>query len=114
MPWLRMREDENYWCAYNETPNAPMGSFMHEAKGQAPIGHLVIVKGAKDFTFDAFNRTGFQTYHVTGTKGMNAGIAEVEVKSGDHDEDVVRTRSAARVPPPIPAGMGRAGRELRC
>jgi hypothetical protein len=67
-PWVRMREDENYWCAYNETPNAPMRSFMHDAKGQARIGHLV--KGAKDFTFDALNGTGFRTYHVTGTKGF--------------------------------------------
>lgn len=44
MPWVRVEDDDRYWCGYCETPDSPMKVFTKTRAAQARVGdHVLLV-----------------------------------------------------------------------
>lgn len=43
MPWVRVQNDERYWCGYYETPDEPMTSFARTKTSQARVDDFVLL-----------------------------------------------------------------------
>jgi hypothetical protein len=43
MPWVRVEDDDRYWCGYYETPDEPMKIFERNKSSQASVGEFVLL-----------------------------------------------------------------------
>lgn len=43
MPWVRVEDDDRYWCGYYETPDEPMRNFVKSKTSQARVSDMVML-----------------------------------------------------------------------
>ena len=43
MPWVRVEDDDRYWCGYHESPDEPMTLFAKSRSAQARVGDFVLL-----------------------------------------------------------------------
>lgn len=103
MPWVRVRDDGEYWCADRQVPNTPVTSFGCVKSAAARIGNAVLLHftaAAQHFTFD----TGAVNIpYVTGLIDISIGISESEIRSGAFDYAWESLDALARFPDRFPA-----------
>ncbi len=103
MPWVRVREDGQYWCGYHETPNVRVEDFAPCQAAAARLGDLVLLlfyASWEHFTFDDF---GAQIYLANGQRFASVGVSQAEVLSGEYDEAWYALEALASFPARFPA-----------
>jgi hypothetical protein len=86
MPWVRVRDDGEYWCGYYETPNAPVEGFNPGGASAARIGDQIIVIFLASQEFSTFGPEGMSTYLADGRGYQTIGISQEQADSGECDE----------------------------
>lgn len=89
MAWTRVRDgdEEEYWCAFEETPNVSLAWFETTASAQARVGDAVIVefrKSSLESTWD--QQHGLTNYLVDGNVVNIVGISDEDYERGNYDE----------------------------
>lgn len=103
MPWVRVRDDGEYWCADQQVPNMAVSDFSYARFAAARVGNVILVHfiaGAGDFTFD---ENGVNIPDVTGQLDISVGIGESEVRSGEFDHAWDSLKALAHFPYVFPA-----------
>jgi hypothetical protein len=86
MPWVRVRDDGEYWAGYYETPNAPIDIFGGTCQAQARVANLVLIEFAKGSAHFTYDMHGIDIYSVTGARTNSVGVGREEVESSKFDE----------------------------
>ncbi|MDP2365744.1 MAG: hypothetical protein Q8M94_18495, partial [Ignavibacteria bacterium] len=86
IPFVRVRDDNEYWCAYHEVPNTPMEAFLTIANTQARIGDVVLLQFYASHIHYKGDNDGVHIILADGTPYMTIGIEAEELYSGQYDE----------------------------
>ncbi|WP_432263194.1 hypothetical protein [Cupriavidus sp. TMH.W2] len=103
MPWVRVRDDHEYWCAHGESPNADIERFASYAPAAARVGDLVLVLfhcSHEHFTYDSGDA---EIYTADGQPFSTIGIDKEDIESGEHDEARYSLTALASFPTRFPA-----------
>lgn len=88
MPWIRVRDDDEYWCGYGEVPNQKIPGMLYSKKANARVGDsilLVYCAAAEHFTYPAPHAV--QTYLADGQEFVDiGGVGKEMLLSGEYDE----------------------------
>ena len=101
LPWVRVRDDGNYWCAHDETPTMPVDRSVKRPAMAARIGDVVLVEFAQGQGAATFG-SGLELWDVAGDPWYSVGVDEGEVRSGECDEGRHALRSLAGFPERFP------------
>lgn len=102
MPWMRVRDDGEYWCAYYETPTMAVDHSLKRPEMAARVGDVVLIEFAQGqgaATFDPY----LDLWGVGGNPWNSVGVSENEVQSGEHDEGWYTLEGLAAFPERFPA-----------
>lgn len=103
MPWVRVRDDNEYWCGYYETPNMPLEAFASDASAQARIGSFMLLMFQAAHEHYTADEDGIHTFLANGTPYMTIGLYEEDLNSGACDESWYALEAYARFPERFPA-----------
>lgn len=104
MPWVSVKDDDEYWCGYYGTPNEKISHMSYYNQSAARIGHsvlLVYCAAAEHFTFP--DDGGVQIYLADGKKFVDVGVPKEHVVSGVYDEAWYALEALSRSPSSFPA-----------
>ncbi|KPY55632.1 hypothetical protein [Pseudomonas amygdali] len=99
MPWVRVKDDDEYWCGYGEVPNTKIGDMAYCKDASARVGDsilLVYCAAAEHFTYP--DPRGVQTYLADGKEFNDIGVGKDELDSGEYDEAWYALEALARFP----------------
>lgn len=87
MPWVRVRDDAEYWCGYYESPNASIGDFEPLSPACATVGDSVLLLFLASQTIDDYDdEIGYRVYSADGQDYSCVGITQEMLESGEYDE----------------------------
>jgi len=116
MPWVRVRDDDEYWCGYYETPNMKIPHMVGTIKANARVGDsilLVYSAAAEHFTYP--DSHAVLTYLADGQSYNDiGGVSEAMVRSGEYDESWYALKALSALPEMFPeayAALKRAANE---
>lgn len=104
MPWIRVKDDDEYWCGYGEVPNSKIPGMLFSKKANVRVGDgilLVYCAAAEHFTFPAAH--AIQTYLTDGQELMDiGGIDKKMLMSGEYDEAWYALEALSGIPSRFP------------
>jgi len=87
MPWVRVRDNDEYWCGYYETPNEPMDVFEAGAPATAVLGESTIVTFSASHEHSVYSdERGLENFLADGQPLSQVGIPKELFESGEYDE----------------------------
>lgn len=86
MPWVRVRDDGEYWCGYHETPNESVDVFVPCKTSAARVGDLVLVLFHASWEHFTYEKHGVAIYLADGQPFSHVGVDRSDVLSGEYDE----------------------------
>lgn len=103
MPWVRVRDDDQYWCGHYEVPNEPIANFASCSPATAVLGESIILTFCASHTHSIWtDERGLETFLADGQSWGQAGIDKELFESGEYDEAwyslSALSRFAARYP----------------
>jgi hypothetical protein len=102
MPWVRVRDDGQYWCAYCETPTMAVDHEIKRPEIAARIGDLVLIEFYQSQHASTFARLIYH-YDVAGNRWTDVGAPEADLRSGKYDEAWYTLDGLAGFPDRFPA-----------
>lgn len=103
MPWVRARDDDEYWCGYGETPNEKISNMGYEKKSAARVGDAFLLIYSASHEHFVFNENHYlQTFLADGQKYAEVGVSKEDVLSGEWDEAWFALEALAGIPGRFP------------
>lgn len=103
MPWIRVRNDADYWCGNPEEPTAEIGDFAKYSTAGASLGDLALVLFLASHEHFTFDDNGTDIYLADGQPYSSIGISKEEVQGGEYDEAYYSLKALAWFPSRFPA-----------
>lgn len=102
MPWVRVSDEGDYWCAHYEVPNMSVDQPPCWPEAAARVGDVALIEFGQGLRAATFN-PDLELWDVTGRLRCSVGVGEDEVRSGKCDEGWHTLEALACFPERFPA-----------
>ena len=104
MPWVRVQDDDEYWCGNYDTPNLKIGEMSCFQQSAARVGESILLLYCAAAEHSTFPEDGGVQYYLTdGQKFVDVGVPKDHVLSGEYDEAWYALDALSRFPSRFPA-----------
>lgn len=102
IPYVRVRDDGQYWCGNHEVPNDPLEAFEEDATAQARIGDVVLLMFYASHEHFTADDEGIHTMLANGSPYMCIGMPAESLDNGEFDEAWYSLKALAGFPDRFP------------
>lgn len=86
MPWVRVEDNDQYWCGDDNAPNMPMDIQESFVTSNARVGDSIMIQFLASYTHFTYEGGYLHIYAANGNQLAQVGIDKEDVDSGKHDE----------------------------
>jgi hypothetical protein len=86
MPFVRVRDDGEYWAGHYEIPNCQVNEFNPSKLNASRIGDVVLVIFIATQEVAKFDNSGMTLMHPSGDPYSTIGISKKDFETGECDE----------------------------
>lgn len=86
MPYVRVLDDDQYWCGNLECPPSPISGMAACAQSAATCGDGVLVQFLASVKHSTFSKGYLDLYLADGRPWADVGVSRADVESGEYDE----------------------------